>query len=78
MLHTENLTVGWNALVEELNLPRVSLPRLNAVKESGETPPDTTLTSEVIGIINRLDTAIFSDFGYGRRGRRWPTSQPIS
>ena len=76
VLHTENLAVGWNALVEELNLPRVSLPRLNAVKESGETLPDTTLTNEVIGIINRLDTAMFSDFGYGRRVPNETLSSP--
>ena len=68
LLHTETLTDDWIAMVTDFGLPRVALPRLNeAVGGRTVTPPNMTLTDEIVAIINRVDAPMFSEFGYQKR-----------
>lgn len=55
-------------MVTDFGLPRVALPRLNeAVGGRTVTPPNMTLTDEIVAIINRVDAPMFSEFGYQKR-----------
>ena len=68
LLRTDNLSAGWSALIERYALPRVALPRLNAAEaRPGKREPEVTLTEEAMASIERLDAAIFREFGYTRR-----------
>ena len=68
LLHVENLTDSWAALLNAYNMPHVQLPRLNeATANHRQEMPDYTLTDEIVEVIHRLDDAMFSEFGYARR-----------
>ena len=77
LLHVENLTDSWAALLDAYNMPRLQLPRLNeATADERQQMPDYSLTAEIVAIIHRLDDAMFTEFGYTRRFGFVPTPAP--
>ena len=69
VLHTENLASDWAALSSRLELPLVTLPRVNEDVGIGPhgPPPPTVFDEEIVGIIDRVEAQMFDRFGYKRR-----------
>lgn len=64
ILHTERLAQDWQHLLLELNLPLVQIPRINEVGADAEKPPAAPFTDDVLGVVQRVDASIFTDYDY--------------
>ena len=70
LLHPETLESDFVALLGQYGLPLLGLPRINPTKEANHkdklTPP-VVFTRDALRIINDVDDAIFTQFGYTKR-----------
>lgn len=68
ILRTERLATDWLAMLYNLSLPPIELPRTNPTGVS-EHPsvPSTVFTREIVDVIHRLDANLFDEFGYQHR-----------
>ena len=70
LLHTETLESDFVAVLGHHGLPLLGLPRINPTKEANhedELTPPVVFTRDALRIINNVDDAIFTQFGYTKR-----------